>query len=176
MKPTEKGTSKKDAIARAQRVRLLLMDCDGVMTDGRLYFSGSGEDLKVFHVHDGQGIATWHSHGFQSGIISGRGAHSILRARADELGMRFVRTHSKDKVQDLASILEESATTLEETAFIGDDLGDIPALDAVGFPVAVANAVGALDAHVLYRTDRAGGAGAIRELIDFLLIAKQLGK
>ncbi|MEO8043203.1 MAG: hypothetical protein ABI646_11375, partial [Acidobacteriota bacterium] len=81
-------------------IKLLLMDCDGVLTDGRLYFSARGEEMKVFDVRDGQGIVSWHRAGFKSGIISGRGAAEIIQRRAEELGIEFVRTTSADKVKD----------------------------------------------------------------------------
>ena len=79
------------------------MDCDGVLTDGRLFISVGGETIKVFHVRDGQGLALWHAAGFESGIISGRGAGDIVQHRADELGVRFVRVKSPDKTQDVVN-------------------------------------------------------------------------
>jgi 3-deoxy-D-manno-octulosonate 8-phosphate phosphatase (KDO 8-P phosphatase) len=80
-----------DISERARKTKLLLMDCDGVLTDGRLFMSVGGESMKVFDVRDGQGLALWHAAGFESGIISGRGAGDIVHHRADELGVRFVR-------------------------------------------------------------------------------------
>ncbi|MBK8148191.1 MAG: HAD hydrolase family protein [Acidobacteria bacterium] len=173
MKYVGKEEQPDDPSGLAKRVKLLLMDCDGVLTDGRLYFSASGEELKVFHVRDGQGIASWHALGLESGIITGRGAGTILRARADELGMRYLKTESKDKVGHLLEILDEAGVRAEETAFIGDDLGDIGILNAVGFPVAVADAAAELDSHVLFKTNRPGGKGAVREVIDFLIDIKR---
>ena len=158
---------------RANRVKLLLMDCDGVMTDGRLYFSSEGEAMKVFHVRDGQGIVDWHRAGFKSGVISGRGAEDILRRRCEELGTEFLHTNSKDKTVDLQNILNATGLSLEEVAFIGDDRGDIEILKVVGFPVAVADAIPELDDLAILKTTSDGGKGAIRELIDLLLGLKR---
>ena len=148
------------------------MDCDGVLTDGRLYFSKDGEAMKVFNVRDGQGIVSWHKAGFRSGIISGRDAEQIIQTRADELGMKYVRARSRDKVTDLREIANEEGVTLDEVAFIGDDIGDIEIMQAVGFAVAVADAVEEVKSVANYITKTQGGAGAVREVTDLLLSAK----
>ncbi len=148
------------------------MDCDGVLTDGRLYFSANGEAIKVFHVRDGQGIVLWHKAGFRSGIITGRDAEGILRSRAEELGMDYLSVRSSDKVRDFEAILIEAGLTPEETAFIGDDVGDLPLLKRVGFPVAVADAVPEVLGAAAYVTRANGGHGAVREVIDLLLAEK----
>lgn len=158
--------------ARAARVKLLLMDCDGVMTDGRLYFNSGGECMKVFNVRDGQGISDWHRAGYRSGVISGRGSSEILRRRIEELGMEFLITDSRNKGHDLERILEETGLVADEVAFIGDDTGDIEVLKLVGFPVAVADAAENLGQFVIFRTEALGGMGAVRELIDLLLTLK----
>ena len=148
------------------------MDCDGVLTDGRLYFGPSGEVMKSFHVRDGQGIVDWHRAGLVSGIISGRRSEGIVEARANELGIRFVVTGSSNKVADLEHILSESGIPAEETAFIGDDLGDIGLMKLVGLPVAVADAVEDVKAAASYVTKAKGGGAAVREVIDLLLAAR----
>ena len=148
------------------------MDCDGVLTDGRLYFSSSGEEMKVFDVRDGQGIVSWHRAGFKSGIISGRGASEIINKRAEELGIEFVRTSSPDKIRDLDEIVETIGLSLHEVAFVGDDIGDIEVMKRVGFAVAVADAVSETKRAASYVTTANGGRGAVREVIDMLL-AKQ---
>jgi YrbI family 3-deoxy-D-manno-octulosonate 8-phosphate phosphatase len=144
------------------------MDCDGVLTDGRLYFSKDGETIKVFDVRDGQGIVSWHKAGFQSGIISGRGAEEIVKARANELGIKHVVTGSKDKVSDLREIIDFAGLALNEVCFIGDDIGDIEVMRSVGFSVAVADAVEEVKAVASYVTKAKGGRGAVREVIDKL--------
>jgi YrbI family 3-deoxy-D-manno-octulosonate 8-phosphate phosphatase len=148
------------------------MDCDGVLTDGRLYFSRDGEALKVFNVRDGQGIVEWHKAGFHSGIISGRGAKAIIQARANELGIKYVRTGSTDKLADLKEIVADAGFGTEEVAFVGDDVGDLEIMQAVGFSVAVADAIDEVKAVASYVTNAKGGEGAVREVIDKLLSPK----
>jgi 3-deoxy-D-manno-octulosonate 8-phosphate phosphatase (KDO 8-P phosphatase) len=145
------------------------MDCDGVLTDGRLYFSARGEEMKVFDVRDGQGIVSWHNAGCRSGIISGRGAAEIIGSRADELGMEFVRTNSSDKVKDFEEIISSAEILPENVAYIGDDIGDIQLMQRVGFGVAVADAVEEVKLVAKHITKACGGRGAVREVIDFLL-------
>lgn len=161
----------KELIERAKKIKLLLMDCDGVLTDGRLYFSESGETLKVFHVRDGQGIVSWHKAGFMSGIISGRNS-KIVERRATELGISYIRQSSQDKLFDFEDILEETGLSPDQVAYIGDDIPDIPLLKAVGFSVAVADAAEEVFADVHYITKNKGGNGAVRELCDLLLNSK----
>lgn len=163
-----------DVIARAKKIKLLLLDCDGVLTDGRLYFTESGEAMKVFHVRDGQGLALWHKAGFHSGIISGRDAQKILERRATELGIRYIKACSLDKAKDFADILQDAKVTAEEVAYIGDDVGDICLLKKVGLPVAVADAVSEVFPYIIYRTENRGGRGAVREVTDLLLKAKNI--
>jgi 3-deoxy-D-manno-octulosonate 8-phosphate phosphatase (KDO 8-P phosphatase) len=161
-----------ETFRRACRVRLLLMDCDGVLTDGRLYFTEEGEAMKVFHARDGQGIALWHASGFRSGIITGRGSAGILRRRADELGIHYLLTGSKDMAEALRSILELEGLEPDEVAYIGDDLGDVSVFRSVGFSIAVADAADEVFDHVFFVTATPGGRGAVREAIDLLLRAK----
>jgi 3-deoxy-D-manno-octulosonate 8-phosphate phosphatase (KDO 8-P phosphatase) len=155
----------------AQRVRLLLLDCDGVLTDGRLYFGESGEALKAFDVRDGLGIVRWHEAGFASGIISGRGS-PIVERRASELRMRFVRQSVNDKMAVAAEIFAECGISAEEAIYVGDDLPDIDLMRAVGLGVAVADAAAEARDAALYITRSKGGRGAVRELIDLILSAK----
>ncbi len=162
-----------DIISRAKKIKLLLMDCDGVLTDGRLYFTESGEAMKVFHVRDGQGLVSWHNAGFRSGIISGRNSKKILESRATELGMHYIKACSFDKAKDFADILQDAKLSAEQVAYVGDDLGDICLFKKVGFPIAVADAVLELLPYAVYKTKTKGGYGAVREIIDLLLKAKQ---
>lgn len=148
------------------------MDCDGVLTDGRLYFSASGEQMKVFDVRDGQGIVLWHRAGFKSGIISGRGSEDIIRKRADELGIEFIQTSSRDKVTDVEVIIATLGIEHSNVAFIGDDIGDVEIMKRVGFAVAVADAVQEVRSIASYITSKLGGRGAVRETIDLLLASR----
>lgn len=161
-----------ELLSIARGVKLLLMDSDGVLTDGRLYFSASGEELKVFNVKDGQGLVSWHSAGFSSGIISGRNS-PIVETRARELGIKFVHQGVEDKIQAFLAILAEAyVSDPAEVAYIGDDVGDIPLMRKVGLAVAVADAVDEAKKAAVYVTRAKGGRGAVREVTDLLLRAK----
>ncbi|MDQ3041956.1 MAG: HAD hydrolase family protein [Acidobacteriota bacterium] len=163
-----------DISIRARKIKLLLMDCDGVLTDGRLYYTVSGEQMKVFNVRDGQGIVSWHKAGFRSGIVSGRDAKKILEARATELGMHYIKARSQDKAKDFFDILQDAKVTSNEVAYIGDDIGDICLLEKVGLPITVADAAPEVLSYAVYKTEAKGGFGAVREVTDLLLRAKEL--
>lgn len=163
-----------DILSRARKIKLLLMDCDGVLTDGRLYYTENGEQMKVFNVRDGQGIVSWHKAGFQSGIISGRDARRILEARAAELGMHYIKVRSHDKAKGFFDILQDAELTYDEVAYIGDDIGDICLLEKVGLPIAVADAASEVLSYAVYKTKVKGGFGAVREVTDLLLWAKEI--
>ena len=156
--------------AERQSINLLLLDCDGVLTDGRLYFSASGEELKVFDVQDGQGIVNWIASGRQVGIISGR-TSPIVERRASELGIQFIRQGVKEKLEVAREIWAETGLRPDETAFIGDDLPDIDLICECGIGFAVANAVSEVKAAAGRETVNPGGRGAVREVIDLLLRA-----
>jgi 3-deoxy-D-manno-octulosonate 8-phosphate phosphatase (KDO 8-P phosphatase) len=164
----------RDIINRAKKIKLLLMDCDGVLTDGKLYFTESGEAMKVFHVRDGQGLAMWHKAGFRSGIISGRNAERILKSRAAELGIHYIKTCSLDKAKDFEDILQSAKVSFEEVAFIGDDIGDTCLLRKVGLPIVVADAACEVISEAVLKTKNNGGYGAVREVIDLILREKEL--
>ncbi|MGC2235373.1 MAG: HAD hydrolase family protein [Pyrinomonadaceae bacterium] len=163
-----------EILQRASKIKLLLMDCDGVLTDGRLYYAEQGEAMKVFNVRDGQGLVSWHKAGFLSGIISGRDARKILEKRATELGIRYIKTCSLDKAKDFEDILQDAKVAPGEVAYIGDDIGDISLLEKVCLPIAVADAASELDSYIIYKTNAKGGFGAVREVTDFLLKAKNI--
>ncbi len=156
---------------RAKRVRLLVMDCDGVLTDGRLYFGAGGEELKVFNARDGQGIVDWHKAGHRSGIISGRESQ-IVDLRAKQLGISFVYQGRKEKVSAMNELILEAGVLREEVAFVGDDTPDLDVFPFIGLAVAVGNAHDAVRAAAHLVTNAAGGFGAVREVIDMLLRAK----
>ena len=158
---------------RAKRIKLLIMDCDGVLTDGRLYFSAAGEELKVFHARDGQGIVEWHNAGYKSGIISGRDSQ-IVEMRAKQLGIEFVFQGRNEKVSALNEMILAAGVLREETAFIGDDTPDAEAFPFVGLAVAVNDAHEAAKAASHHTTQFDGGRGAVREVIDLLIAAKKV--
>lgn len=156
---------------RARKVKLLIMDCDGVLTDGRLYFGPTGEELKVFFVRDGQGLVEWHKAGFKSGIISGRNS-PIVEMRAKQLGVEFIVQGRKEKVSAFHELIAAAGVTSEETAFIGDDTPDAEVFPLVGLSVAVADAHEAVKAAAHYMTKANGGRGAVREIIDLIIDSK----
>lgn len=158
-------------LAKAKNIKLLLMDCDGVLTDGKLYFSKDGEELKVFDVKDGQGINNWHKAGFESGIITGRNS-VMLEKRAEELGIHYLKQNSKNKISDFNEILLQSDISKDEVAYIGDDVSDIGLLKSVGLGIAVKDASKDILSEVLYVTKRKGGNGAVREITNLLLKSK----
>ncbi len=174
LKMKNKQNLSNDVLARAQEVKLLLMDCDGVLTDGRLYYTENGEQMKVFNVRDGQGIVSWHKAGFRSGIVSGRDAKKILEVRATELGMHYIKARSHNKAKDFLDILQDAKVTSDEVAYIGDDIGDICLMEKVGLPIAVADAVSEVLPYAIYKTEARGGFGAVREVTDLLLRAKEI--
>ncbi len=158
---------------RAQRIKLLVMDCDGVLTDGRLYFGASGEELKVFHAHDGQGIVDWHNAGFRSAIISGRNSQ-IVELRGHQLGIEYIFQGRKEKNSAFNQLIAAAGVLPEETAFVGDDTPDAEVMPFVGLAVAVADAHDKVKAAAHYVCQRDGGRGAVREIIDMLLAAKKV--
>ena len=156
---------------RAARVKLLLMDCDGVLTDGRIWIFENGEEQKGFHTRDGLGIDLWHRAGLKSGIISGRVSSAVER-RAQTLGMEFVRQGCEDKLGAFTEMLEQAGVSNADVAFVGDDLNDLPLMLRAGLGVAVADAAHETRAHAHYVTNAVGGYGAIREVIELILKAQ----
>ena len=156
---------------RARDVRLLVLDVDGVLTDGRLYLSPEGEEFKVFHVRDGSGIVAVRQAGIEVAIVSGRSSPAVQR-RADELGIRHVRQGVGDKGAALQELLGVLGLSAAQTACVGDDTPDLPMLRMAGLAVAVADAHPALDSEVHWVTPSAGGLGAVREVCDLLLNAR----
>lgn len=163
--------SNSDVNARAKRIKLLLMDCDGVLTDGQLELLEDGDEQKTFHARDGQGISLIHRAGWKTGIISGRTSSAVER-RAQDLKMAYVRQYAKDKVKALEEILALAQVSANECAYIGDDVGDIPVMRRVGFAVSVADAVTETKQAAHYVTELKGGRGAVREVCDLILKAQ----
>ncbi|MEJ7710619.1 MAG: HAD-IIIA family hydrolase [Pyrinomonadaceae bacterium] len=139
-----------------------MMDCDGVLTDGRITLLPQGDEQKSFHVRDGHGLVLWHRAGLRSGIISGRSS-TLVNRRADELGIAFVRQGTWNKMVDFEEVLAEAGVGPAETAFIGDDVTDIPLMQRVELAVAVADATEETRRSAHYITEIRGGQGAVRE-------------
>ena len=160
---------------RARQIKLLLMDCDGVLTDGRIWLFDNGEEQKGFHTRDGLGLELWHRAGLKSGIISGRNSAAVER-RAQGLGMSYVVQGVKEKVQAFTDTVTKAGVTNDEVAFIGDDLNDIPLMLRSGFGVAVADAAAEVRERAHYVTKVSGGQGAVREVIELILKAQDRWK
>ena len=162
------NTNKERAIKVASKIRLLALDVDGILTDGRLYFSSNGEELKTFHSLDGHGIKMLQKRKIEVAIITGR-TSTILEQRAAELDIVSVYQGVEDKLRSLNAILENQPYTIDEVAYAGDDLPDLIALQAVGLSFSVPNAHPTVKAAVDLITSLNGGSGAVREISDFIL-------
>lgn len=159
-------------IQKLPQVRLFVTDADGVLTDGQIYYSDKGEEIKAFNVQDGEGLKQIKQHGIRTAIISGRSSES-LRRRAHELAIDDVYMGVNDKPAALREILDAHAISTEETLYIGDDVGDLSALLTVGFRVAVADAHERVKRCADYVTAKPGGAGAVREVCDLIISEKE---
>ncbi len=152
----------------AQNIRLLLLDVDGVLSDGKLYYSASGDEIKTFHTQDGHGLKMLRHSGIKVGIITGRNSPLVER-RARELEIDFLVQGREDKYAALQSLLAENAFELSEVAFMGDDWPDLQVMTRVGLALSVANAHPAVIARAHWVAKRAGGEGAVREACDWIM-------
>lgn len=160
-----------DIRERAARIKLAVFDVDGVLTDGKLWYTADGHELKAFNVHDGLGMKRLRANGVEVAVITAR--HSkIVTDRMAELGVAHVYQDQKDKLACLEQLL--SALRLEpvQAAFTGDDLPDLAAMQCVGLAIAVANAHAWVRERAHWRTQLGGGAGAAREVCDLILAAQ----
>jgi 3-deoxy-D-manno-octulosonate 8-phosphate phosphatase (KDO 8-P phosphatase) len=160
-----------EIIERARRIKLLLMDCDGVLTDGRLWLTPDGDEQKTFHTRDGQGISLFQRAGLPTGIISGRSSSAVER-RIRDLKMPYLHQDAKDKIKALEEIVAEAGVTAADCAYIGDDLADIPVMRRVALAAAVADAAEETKQAAHYVTACRGGHGAVREVTDLILKAQ----
>ncbi|MGB0715022.1 MAG: KdsC family phosphatase [Phycisphaerae bacterium] len=149
-------------------IKLIVLDVDGVLTDGGIRTEENGELLKQFSVQDGCAIKAWQRSGGEIAILSGR-ASAALDARLRELGIKHKRTGSREKLEDLQSLFTDIGVTAAETCYVGDDLPDLAPIRTCAIGVAVANAVPTVKQAAQLVTRRMGGSGAIAELIEFLL-------
>ncbi len=153
---------------RAANISLLLLDVDGVLTDGSITYTQHGDEIKRFHVRDGSAIKIWQSLGLQVAILSGRNSQAVER-RAKELGIGLILQGRSDKYAALPEVLDTARRTASEVCAIGDDLPDLPLLLKCGLGVAVADSCPELQSAASYVTKAAGGHGAVRETIEWLL-------
>ncbi|HEX5413208.1 MAG TPA: HAD family hydrolase [Terriglobia bacterium] len=167
--------SREQVRSRARKVKLLLLDVDGVLTDGRIYYvprpGGGMFEIKTFHSRDGIGIRYAREAGLKIGIISGRSSDTV-RYRAAELKLDFIEEHHLKKIPPYERILRAAGAKDDEVCYVGDDLVDLPILKRVGFAVCVQDGHSLLHRHVDYVTKAPGGLGAVRETIEIILDAQ----
>jgi 3-deoxy-D-manno-octulosonate 8-phosphate phosphatase (KDO 8-P phosphatase) len=156
---------------RLKKIKLLILDADGVLTDGRIIFDANGVESKFFNVKDGHGIKMLQRSGIEVGIISGRES-VVVTNRALELGINHVYQRCHDKLNPYRKMLADTGFSDEEAAYMGDDLIDIPVLRRAGFAAAPADAVAEVFPFVHFVAKNRGGWGAVREVCDLLLKAQ----
>ena len=162
---------RRDVAARARKIRLLVMDVDGVLTDGRMVLSDRGDELKMFHTHDGIGLALAHRAGLKTAMVTGE-TSPIAKARGEKLGVGTVLLGARRKGDVVDALLAEHGLSPDALAYVGDDLLDLPALQRAGLAVTVADAVADVKAVAHVVTKAAGGHGAVRECVELLLRAQ----
>jgi 3-deoxy-D-manno-octulosonate 8-phosphate phosphatase (KDO 8-P phosphatase) len=165
------GDDEPAAVRRAQRVRLLCVDVDGVLTDAGMYYGADGEVMKKFNTRDGMGLELVRKAGIAVALISGEDS-AIVHARAAKLKIDDVFCGAADKRAAVDELCRRHDLRLDQVAFIGDDLNDLAALECVGLACAVADAADAVQALAHVVTRRRGGEGAVRELCDYLIAAR----
>ena len=170
-KTINRSSAWQQALVPAKQVKLLLLDVDGVLTDGNLIYSSTGEETKRFNTQDGLGIRLLQESGVEVGIITARTSEVVAR-RAEELKCTHLYQGKFDKLTAYEQILKETGLRPMHTAYMGDDLIDLPILNRVAFSAAPANAVVEIRQRVHYITERAGGSGAVREVCDLILEAQ----
>ena len=163
--------SKEDFRGRAKKIKMLVMDVDGVLTGGEIILDSQGNEMKMFHVRDGHGIKMIQRTGVKTAIITGRSSN-VVAIRAEELGIGDVFQGAKEKLPAFRELLERHGLTEEEAAYVGDDIVDIPVMKRAGLSFAVADAEQYVKEASHYVAGRNGGKGAVREVIDLLLKAK----
>ena len=162
-----------DLMIRAARVTALVLDVDGVLTDGRVVYDEFGDELKFFDIQDGAGLALWHRAGLRTALITGRKARMVKR-RAKEMRVDFLVQHASQKLVAYEKFIKKFHLAHAQICAVGDDLMDLPILKRAGLAIAVPNAVDEVKAISHYRTSKSGGRGAVREIIDLILKAKGL--
>lgn len=156
---------------KAKKIKLLVLDVDGVLTDGKVYFPAEGDEIKVFHTHDGLGMKRCMLNGIEIAIISGRGS-VVVRRRLKELNINNYYENCEDKNTALDELLTKLNLTDEQMAYVGDDLPDLIGIERAAIGIAVANAVDAVKTAADYITKINGGEGAVREVCELLLSAQ----
>jgi len=158
----------KEVLDKAKKIKLILLDVDGVLTDGGVIYGADGEELKIFDVKDGLGIKLAQATGLKVGIISGR-ASAALEKRASDLKLDIFFQGQRDKRAGYEMIKETMGVTDQEVAYVADDINDLPVFVQVGLKIAVNDAVAEIRKRADYVTKRRGGRGAVREVVELIL-------
>ena len=162
-----------DALERARRVKLMIFDVDGVMTDGTLYYSERGEEMKAFNIQDGHGVKMLRQFGVEVALITGRRSRAV-ELRAANLGIAHLFQGAEDKRDAYAALLAQLGLAAEQSGCMGDDLLDLPLISRCGFAATVAAAPAAVRSRSHYVARAGGGHGAVREVCEFILEAQGL--
>lgn len=162
---------KKSLREKLQHIKILIMDVDGVMTDGRIIINDDGRETKNFDVRDGHGIKLVQRYGIEVALLTGRQSE-VVKHRANELGIKEVHQKIFNKKEVFVEILQKNNLNADQAAFIGDDIIDIPVLKEAGFSATVADAIDIVKKTVDYVTKKKGGRGAVREVCEMLLQAQ----
>jgi len=160
-----------DILEKAKSIKLLVLDVDGVLTDGRLYFSNNGDELKAFSTLDGQGIKMLQTSGVEVAIITGRSSELVKR-RATNLGIRHLIQGREDKLAALDELIASINVNYQQVAFLGDDLPDLAAIRRVKLGMTVANGHHFVVTHADWQTRASGGQGAVREACELIMRAQ----
>ena len=156
---------------KLQNIKLVALDCDGVLTDGGMYYSDDGSELKKFNTRDGMGISLLHQKGIKTAIITGEDT-KLVKRRADKLKTDYVYLGIKNKLTIIKDIVQKENISLEEVAFIGDDINDLPAMNAVGVKFSVNDAMESVKTVADYVSQLNGGRGAVREIAELIILSK----
>jgi 3-deoxy-D-manno-octulosonate 8-phosphate phosphatase (KDO 8-P phosphatase) len=172
MSQTEEKTKKNGVVIKFKKIRMLIMDVDGVLTEGGIVLGGKGQELKVFDVQDGMGITLARMGGIKVGIITGRQSESVL-IRAQELHFDALVQNARNKLDAYKNLLERYDLKDAEICYIGDDLLDLSVMECAGVSIAVANARSEVKKKADYVTRNRGGHGAVREIVEQILKAQR---
>ena len=163
--------SHSELLKKAARIKLIIFDVDGVLTDGKLYFDSKGREQKVFHVHDGLGIKLLQQSGVKVAIISSRNSTAVKK-RMKNLGIEHIYQGQENKSIAFANLTKKLQVSPEQIAYVGDDLPDLPLICKVGLGIAVANAVPLVKQYAYWQTHAKGGEGAVREVCEIIMQAQ----
>lgn len=159
--------------SRIKKIRLLALDVDGVLTNGKIIYDSSGNDIKVFDVKDGYGLLVWKKAGFKIAIITAKASRTVQR-RASDIKIDKLYLNAYPKINAFEQLLKDFRITSGEVCYIGDDIPDIPILKKVGFAVAVSDASFEVRQIADFVTKKPGGSGAVREVVEVILRAKKI--